>query len=509
MKTLAEKIYLDLGAPQEGFLKAQRERILDALADKHITMAPAVIPTLYPLLPEADYKITLTLSPAENGQEIVRVEAGDTRATLYGLALDIGSTELKLSLLDLNSGERLAKVGDKNPQRKFGMNILDRIIAVKAHRNNLREMSRLVRESINALIAQATEKANISPLDIGALVIAGNTCMIHLFMECDPWQIFQSPYEPVFLTPGILPARAVGMELNCNVFFMPAVANYLGGDITSGLLMTDIDTRESPAMFLDIGTNGELALGNKDFLLVGAGAAGPALEGEVSEFGMRAARGAVSGVHIDKDNKLHIETIEDAPPCGICGSGILELIAEGYLSGWIAGNGHIIPEASSQIIFVKSRDGEKSVPAIVYARDGEQELYFTQEDIIEFIKCKAAAHTMVATLLGECGIDGDELGEAYLSGGFGTHYDLEAAITVGLYPDLPRERFTVLGNSALGGAELLLLDKSCVGRVKDFQQRALYVQFGELDKFLENMVAAEFLPHTNANLYPSVKRRVQ
>ncbi len=251
---------------------------------------------------------------------------------------------------------------------------------------------------------------------------------------------------------------------------------------------------------LDIGTNGELAFGCKDYLLLGAGAAGPALEGAVSEYGMRAKPGAVSSVTIDKNGDLHYETIGGMPPIGICDSGIMDLIAQGFLAGWISGYGSLNVDRSDRIRWVWSKLEGRTLPAIMYAPD----LYFTEADIKEWIKCKAAAFTMVATLLDHCGLSKDDIGQLYLAGGFGTHYNLESAITTGLYPDLPRERFQILGNSSLKGAMKLLLDRDQIKRLQHFQNHGVYLQFGEMERFLENMIAAEFLPHTDRTLYPSV-----
>ena len=327
-------------------------------------------------------------------------------------------------------------------------------------------------------------------------------------MGCDPWLVFQNPYAPVFFDPGIIAAGEIGLPLSCNMFCMPAVANYLGGDITSGLLMTDIDVRSDPGIMLDIGTNGELVLGCRDFMLVGAGAAGPALEGYGSKYGMRAGKGAVRGCRIDCDGNIILDVIGGGSAEGICGTGIVDLIAQGYLSGWINGNGTLNYEASSRIIPVWNQERQLQVPAILFAETNGEKLYFTQDDIIEFIKCKAAAHTMVATMLDYCDMQPDEIGTLYLSGGFGTNLNLESAITIGLYPDLPRDKFEILGNSSLSGAKKLLLDDSCADRLRHITEMAVYVQFGEMEKFLENMIAAQFIPHTDERLYPSVKRRI-
>ncbi len=507
MSAFAKKVYLELPRPDEADFTADRERVLRALPESDVHVTYDALRELYPTLQRADYRVTATLCPSDAGWDLIRVEPGDTAQALYGAALDIGSTNLALELLHLPSGRVLAHRERTNSQVALGTNILDRIFAVKEDAGNLARLQQMVLDDIRALFGVCLQDAGLQPEDIAAMCVGGNTTMIHFFYGCDAWPVFQKPYAPAFFDPGVQPAAALGLGLRCNVLCLPAVANYLGGDITAGLLMTDMDTRSDPAIFLDIGTNGELALGCRDYLLVGAGAAGPALEGGVSKSGMRAEPGAVCSVRIDENNVLHTKTVGDLPPEGICGSGIVDLVAQGYLAGWISGNGALNLDASERIRMVWQEESGCNMPAIVYASRQGKQLYFTQNDIAEFIRCKAAAHTMVATLLQASGLSPDQIGTLYLSGGFGTHLNLESAIAVGMYPDLPREKFKILGNSSLAGAKRVLLDGQSLRRVRQFTQSATYVQFGEIDTFLENMRAAQFLPHTNAALYPSVKVR--
>lgn len=505
MVTLAEKRYLELERPTEADGAADCERILRALTDAHMPLA--TLKTLSPMLNEADYRVTATLCPGASGMDVVRVEPGDTRARLFGLALDVGSTALEMALVDLNTGNTLADAGATNGQVALGANILDRIFAVRGDRRNLETLRTLVVDGANGLIDRVCAGANVSPEEIAAIVIAGNTTMMHFLLGCDPWYVFQNPYAPAFFAPEPMAARELGLKLNCNALIMPAVANYLGGDITSGLLLTDMESGDSPCLFLDIGTNGELALGNRDYLIAGAGAAGPALEGAVSAFGMRAEPGAVDRVRIDENNALHIHVIGGGEPRGICGSGLLDLIAQGYLAGWINGNGTLDASASERIERTRDPESGREVLAIRFAENEQGGLLLNESDIAEFIRCKAAAHTMVETLLEASGVSPDQIGKMYLSGGFGTHYDLESAITVGLYPDIPREKFCILGNSSLGGAKKLLLNRDCRAALERIRRRMTYVQFGEMGKFVENMVSAQFIPHTDAKQYPSVKRK--
>ena len=504
--TFAYKRFLKLPKPTREDFRPDRERILDALRPLDASMSLEAMCTLYPMTAEADYAVTVTLCPGPQGLEVTRVEPGDTTGRLLGLALDIGSTTLEMELVDMVTGQVLRNVGCVNSQVSFGLNILDRILAVKEKRENLEALRQLVVGDIDRLIGEATEGL-ADPAEVSALVVGGNTTMIHFFLGCDPWLVFQNPYAPVFFDPGIQRGKDLGLALGCNVFCFPAVANYLGGDITAGLLLTDLDTGEKPSVFLDIGTNGELCLGCKDYLLMGAGAAGPALEGFGSRYGMRAEEGAIRHLKMGEDGVFRLDVIGGGAPKGICGTGIFDLVAECYRYGIINGDGTVNMDRPQYVTWVWDENIQESLPAVVYGRNGDEKLYFTQRDIQEFVRCKAAGFTMVATLLDYCGLSLSDVGKFYLAGGFGTHIDLESAITVGLYPDVEREKLVPLGNTSLQGAKKLLLDTSCLERLDWFRKNGTYLHFSEMETFPQNMVAANFIPHTDARLYPSVKRK--
>ena len=503
--TFSYKRFLRLPKPNREDFRPDRERILDALKPLDASMSLDAMRALYPMTAEADYAVTVTLCPGPQGMEVIRVEPGDTTGRLLGLALDIGSTTLEMELVDMLSGRVLRNVGCVNSQVSFGLNILDRILAVKENRENLEALRQLVTGDINRLIGQVTEGL-ADPAEVSALIVGGNTTMIHFFLGCDPWLVFQTPYAPVFFDPGIQRGKELGLPLCCNVFCFPAVANYLGGDITSGLLLTDLDTGEKPSVFLDIGTNGELCLGCKDYLLMGAGAAGPALEGFGSRYGMRAERGAIRHLRMGEDGIFRLDVIGGGDPKGICGTGIFDLVAECYRYGIINGDGTVNMDKTQYVTQVWDENTRESLPAVVYGRKGEETLYFTQRDIQEFVRCKAAGFTMVATLLDYCGLRLSDIEKFYLAGGFGTHIDLESAITVGLYPDVDRRKLVPLGNTSLQGAKKLLLDTACLERLDWFRKNGIYLHFSEMETFPQNMVAANFIPHTDGSLYPSVKR---
>ena len=232
--TFSYKRCFSLDPPGRDDFRADQERILDALKPLDASMPLSVMRKLYPLVSDAGYRVTVTLCPGRNGLEVTRVEPGDTTGSLYGLALDIGSTTLEMELVDMLSGKTVAHSGCVNSQVRFGLNILDRILAVKEDRNNLEQLRCLVAEDIRGLTDQVCAGAGIGREEISALIVGGNTTMIHFLLGCDPWLVFQSPYAPVFFDPGILSARELDLQLDCNVYCFPAVANYLGGDITAG-----------------------------------------------------------------------------------------------------------------------------------------------------------------------------------------------------------------------------------------------------------------------------------
>ena len=285
------------------------------------------------------------------------------------------------------------------------------------------------------------------------------------------------------------------------VYCFPSTANYLGGDIISGLLATGLTQREETSLFLDIGTNGEMVLGNREYLIGGAGAAGPALEGGISKSGIRARPGAVDSVTI-ADNQLMVTTIAGEKPKGICGSGIVDLLAQMLLAGWMNRQGVLQPEKSERIRFLDEQW------AVVYADETEsadgQPLYFTQEDIRQFTETKAAAHTMVAVLLNTAGLGLENVDRIYLAGAFGRHLNLESAITIGLYPDAPREKFRNVGNSSLEGACDLLCGRISPEEADRVAREIYYLEFAMQETFVEEMRAASFYPHTNLENYPTV-----
>ena len=508
---LSEKIFLCLEPPTEEEHASDQMRITEGLKEKgyqNIRFSLKALRDLYPLCRDAGWEITVTLVHRGGETLVTSVEKGDRRAQHWGLAVDYGSTTVVMQMADMNSGRVLAEESEANGQTVYGADILTRItygMENPEHRRNLRLVTA---ETFHRLLDKLTEKTGIQARECPVMVISGNTTMVHFFLELDAWTVFSSPYAPVTTEPGFFQGRELGLDFSGEVFFIPGISNYVGGDIVSGLLMMDFYKKEETGLFFDIGTNGELVIGNREWLLAGAGAAGPALEGDISRYGIRACPGAIDTVHIEGE-KLTFTTIGGEKPVGICGSGIIDLLAQMRLNGWVDIAGNLNPEASPRIVYLEE-EGEYGA---VYATEEESEqgepLYFSQTDIRQYIDTKAAAHTMLDCLLESAGCTEEEIGHYYLSGAFCAHGNLESAITIGIFPDVPLERYSALRNSSLDGARTLLLDRSRMEDVAYLRENVYSVQFASMPDFLVRMQAAKFIPHTDMKKYPSVEKKLE
>ena len=508
---LSEKIYLCLEGPTEDEHAGDHDRIekgLKELGYGNIRFSLTALRQIYPLCRETEWKITVTLVHRAEELLVTSVEKGDTTGNHYGLAVDYGSTTILMQLVDMNSGAVLAEERETNGQTAFGLDILTRITYGLEGEDHRRELHMATVETFHRLIQRLGETSGIDVRSCPLMVISGNTTMMHFLLELNAWTVFSAPYAPVTTNPGFFQGRELDLDFDGQVYFMPGISNYVGGDIVSGLLTLDFYKKDEIGLFFDIGTNGELVIGNKEWLLAGAGAAGPALEGDISRYGVRACEGAIDRVKIDGE-KLTFTTIGNKKPVGICGSGIIDLIAEMRLNGWVNIAGDFQPKASPRIRYFEE-EGEYGA---VYAAEEEsasgEPLYFSQTDIRQYLDTKAAAHTMIDCLLESAGCTEQEIGHYYLSGAFCAHGDLESAITVGIFPDVPLERYTGIRNSSLDGARTLLLDRSRMEDVRYLLENAYSVQFASMPDFMIRMQAAKFIPHTNMDQYPTVQRKLE
>ena len=510
MNPFSEKVFLSLKMPAEEAPISDQKRIqlaLEALGYQNIHFPLSVLRRLYPMCRDCGYDITATLVRREADWVVTDVEPGDRRQHHYGLAVDYGSTTIVMQLVDLNSGAVVGEEKAVNGQTAYGTDILTRITYSLEDPSHMEELQRATVETLEHLLSQLTESTGIEAAKSPVMIISGNTAMIHFLLKLNAWTVFASPYAPVSTDPGFLWGSELGMDFDGLLYFIPSASNYIGGDIVSGLLKLEIHRKEETSLFFDIGTNGELVLGNKDWMIAGAGAAGPALEGYISRFGMRAGPGAIDSVKIQGE-QLTFTTIGNQNPVGICGSGIIDLLSQMRLNGWINIAGELNPQASSRIVYQNEEQQYAAVYALAEESASGNPLYFSQTDILQYLDTKAAAYTMVECLLETAGITAEDLSRCYLSGAFPAHSNLESAITIGIFPDLPREKYSVLSNTSLDGARLLLLDRSRLEEARSLAETMYCVQFASIPDFLIRMQAAKFIPHTDMSRYPSIRDRL-
>ncbi len=500
MEGISKKIYLELEAPTEEDSRSSQVRILDGLREQGIDakMSLKVLRKLYPLCDGAMWKLTVSL--AWNGEKwvVTGLEKGDTTDRHYGLAVDLGSTTVVTRLINCSTGICIAEASCYNHQIAWGTDILTRIFHCKDNEKELEAMRKATVDSIVECLNELEKKTGISSQDCISMVVSGNTTMIHFLLGMDAFCVFYTPYAVRADRPGFLRAADLEIPVSGYVYCYPSKSNYLGGDIISGMVATELYKGDDISVFFDIGTNGELVIGNQEFLLCGAGAAGPALEGGVVKTGMRAAEGAVDEVQI-RDGSICVHVMGETEAKGICGSGIIDLLAELFLEGWVDIRGRLIPEKSP---LIQEKEGTF---AVEYAPG----LFFYQKDIDEFIRTKAAAHTMVEIMMRESGISMDEMAKFYVAGAFGKHVSKESAIAIGMYPDMDRDRIINAGNSSLDGAQKLLLNRKYLEDIDEILEKMVYIQFGAVDDFLNMMVAAQALPHTDFERYPSVMKEME
>jgi len=428
-----------------------------------------------------------------------------------GLAVDLGTTRVVLRLIDLVSEQTLGETSFENPQISIGPDILARIHYADTE-SGLAHLNRLIIGGLNREIADLCKSCTLEPEDIFFITVAGNTAMTHLFMGLNPHWIIREPYIPVVNHPGMCEAKDLGIQASpaAKVLIFPNIGSYFGGDLIAGILFSGMNTAEETAILVDVGTNAEVVLGNKNWLIGCAGAAGPALEGGVTRMGMMAGPGAIDRIAIfttdPETHRFDIHTIGEKKPKGICGSGLIDLAAHLFLSGMIDIRGKFAPSVCGGRL--REKDGIPYL-VVVPASDSasHEDLIISQIDLDSLIRSKAAMFTILETLTTSVGMSLGELKTFCVAGTFGCFINPRSAISVGMIPDLPLETYKPLGNSSLGGAALALTSPDALAEIDRIRDRITYLELNVNQEFMNRFSAAKFLPHTNTQLFPSVKVR--
>jgi len=504
---------LSLSPPSLEDNRSDLDRIASALVSKGCCEKARFINCPLPLLEKlaghlrkGEWRVTVTVMELSNEIEIIDIQPGKAGLHHYGLAIDVGTTTVVCYLIDLLDGRIVASEADYNAQINFGEDIISRIIYARS-RAGLEKLQKMVIATINRLIDQIIKADDISPDRIDNVVAVGNTTMMHLLLGIDPRYIRQEPYIPTFSTiPHYLKGSEIGLQVNRNAYLggLPSIAGFVGSDITAGMLATGIYHLTELCVFIDIGTNGEIVAGNKDWLVAASCSAGPAFEGGEVKFGMRASSGAIDSVRIAPETlEPAVGVIQHVRPRGICGSGILDCLAEMFRNGIVDRRGKIRHEISHPRIR-KGEDGWEYVIAWEKETAMGKDICMTEVDIDNIIRAKGAVFAAVKVLLHEIGYSVDQVDRFMIAGGFGHCLNIENAITIGLLPDLPLERFRFLGNSAIIGAYLSLISEDLKSEIHRVAKGVTYVEMSTSRHFMDEYVSALFLPHTNRELFPSV-----
>jgi uncharacterized 2Fe-2S/4Fe-4S cluster protein (DUF4445 family) len=538
----------DLGDQTDDWSRIQRE-LARSYGLHGLTADLSLLRNLGATLRAADWEVTAVVETdawdRPNGPpRLVDLLPGRQTDALYALAIDIGTTTVSLYLVDLMSGQVAARSADYNAQISRGEDVISRIIYAsqkpRTARNgqgdagqpasalpNLVEMQRLVAGTINKLIQQVCRRTEVDPQQIYKAVVAGNPTMIHLFLGVPPEGIRLTPYIPTVNHTPSLAGGAASLDLEINpratVDCLPGVASYVGADITAGVLSSGLHEAEALRLFIDVGTNGEMVLGNADWLITCACSAGPAFEGAGVQHGMRATAGAIEEVWINAEtHEPAYRTIGNLPPKGICGSGLISLLAEMFVAGVVDKSGgfavtpHPNPLPSEGRGRGRLRQGEHGDEYVVaWAEETAtgHDIAITKVDIDNLLRTKAAIYAGFSSLADAVGVELEMVDELLIGGSFGQHINVEKAVEVGLLPDLATEiddgadrwaRFRYLGNTSLRGAYYALVSREMRDDIRDIAGKMTYLELSADNRFYEQFTSALFLPHTDISLFPSV-----
>jgi len=484
------KAYLELPKPGQEDQRPDTVRFQEELREGRLTLPLQVLKKAPNLLRKGDFKVTVTWA----ANHVLDLEPGDTTRAQYGIAIDIGTTTLAGYLLSLNTGVELAVRSRMNPQRSFGDDVISRIKKVHEQgEEGLRELQMAVTSGINMVIKQLCEIARVSPVHIYKATVAGNPTMIHLFAGIDPSNIDHSPFIPVLRDSLILPALELGLDMNPDgqVHILPSISGYVGADITAGILYTRLHQAKGIQLFVDIGTNAEIVLGNKDRLLACSTPAGPAFEGARIKYGMGALPGAIAHVFLD-DRDLRLEIIGDGVPKGICGSGLIDLGGELCKVGLINEKGNFRRRMNLPISDRIHR-GEKGQLQFLVS-DGSKPIYLTQQDVRELQLAKGAIRSGVEVALRELGVALNEVEKVYLAGAFGNYVSKESVLRIGMLPKFPLNKIKPVGNAAGQGAKLCLLNRGKWEEIQGLTEQVEYLELSYLKDFSQVFIDSMHFP---------------
>jgi uncharacterized 2Fe-2S/4Fe-4S cluster protein (DUF4445 family) len=490
------------------------QRELSLQHDIHdMTASLSMLRDLARNLREADWEVTAVLdlgdpeaAPSARPR-LVDVMPGNQSDRSIGVAIDIGTTSNVIYLVDLRSGKVLDRASAYNAQISAGEDVISRII-FSQKRDGLHRLQRMVLKTLNSLLEELEARNQIPARQINKAVVAGNTTMIQLFLALDPKSIREMPFIPTIGQPLPVAAEEIGLNINpqATVDCLPVVGAYVGADITAGVLASGLHDSDELTLFIDVGTNGEIVLGNREWLITCACSAGPAFEGSGVRHGMRATAGAIEEIWIDQRTyEPTYETIGQLPARGICGSGMIGLLAEMFVTGILDKAGKIRRDLPTPRVRVGDHGGEY---VVVWANQSGigTDIVINEVDIENLLRTKGAIYAGFSVLVRSVGLQLADVERVFIAGAFGQYINIEKAIQIGLLPDMPWDRFHYLGNTSVLGAFHSLVSRPARRRVLELAQKMTYLELSADNTFYDQFMSALFLPHTDITAFPSVMR---
>ncbi|QJA08925.1 ATP-binding protein [Romboutsia sp. CE17] len=475
-----KKIYLELEKPSLMDQRDDVKRVKDSLDMKDLYIDKKTLGSISNILEKNNYKVTFTTY----NNKLLHIQGNNREKYKYGIALDLGTTTMALYLLDLNEGRIISVLSKVNAQRSYGSDVISRINYTMENKNGLEELNKCVINQINEMIDEISKINNINKNEIYNIVVVGNTTMIHMLMKIPCKNIALAPFIPSFTEKYECSALDIGINVNGIISLPPSISAYVGSDISAGILSSNMSKNDKYSLLLDIGTNGEIALGNKDRILTCATAAGPAFEGTNIKYGVGGIKGAISSIDLSKD-KIY-ETINDETPCGICGSAVLDITSELLKYEIIDETGRMIDYDEVENEYLRKRlNKDKSIKEFIIFQDDDKKISFTQKDIREVQLAKASIYAGIEVLLNESNLTYDDIENVYIGGGFGNFMNVESAVNIGMIPEAFKNKIKSIGNCAGKGAIDFLISEENKKEIVKIVDKCEYIELSKSKSFQE------------------------
>ncbi|MBN2475043.1 MAG: DUF4445 domain-containing protein [Pirellulales bacterium] len=522
---IVEKYFFDLPEPTLDDPTADQERLLEAVSKRRpgpLQMGLKITRELPRVLRRHEAKrtswkwkwdgrVTATVGMRADVNEVLCVESGNTADRNFGLALDVGTTTVVAHLVDLSCGTTREAAAKYNSQLEFGADVVSRINHARQP-GGAEALHRAIVQDVETLIEDLVQRAHVGRGDIHCVVAAGNTAMLHFLLGLEADLIRLSPFVPSATSPPPLRAAEVGLGIHPRgiLYTVPMVGSYVGGDITAGVLGSGMCDSERLALLLDIGTNGEVVLGSREFTVACSASAGPAFEGASVSCGMRATSGAIDSVRFfQREPMVAATTVDGSPPVGLCGTGLIDALSGMLLEGVVDRAGRFQVARARGRFRENEEDGQPEF-VLVAAKEsgGPRDVILTQADVENLVRTKGAIYAATDSLVQSVGVSFGQIERVYIAGAFGNRLDIASCVNIGLLPDVPVERFEFLGNSAIAGAKMMMLSHHTFDEARRIRDRVTYQELMVDQAYMERFTSACFLPHTDLSRFPSVAHRL-